>query len=96
MSTWIDGVVSSRLRERRDVATSRATKVVQMLSTRGIKIRVVGSLVEGRFALHSDVDFLVEKCPRQLKYSIESIVESVMLDIPFDVIYQDEVETEGV
>jgi predicted nucleotidyltransferase len=56
----------------------------------------VGSLIEDRFALHSDVDFLVERCPRQLKYSIESVVESVMLDIPFDVIYQDEVETEAV
>ena len=96
MSTWIDEVVSSRLRERRDLATSRAAKVVQVLSTQGVRARVVGSLIEDRFALHSDVDFLVERCPRQLKYSIESVVESVMLDIPFDVIYQDEVETEAV
>lgn len=93
MNSWIDEVASSRLRERLDLATSRAAKVIQFLSTKGVKARVVGSLVKDRFALHSDVDFLIDECPRQLKYSIESDVESIMLDIPFDVIYQDEVES---
>lgn len=93
MSTWIDDVMTSRLRARREVATSRATMVIQELSARGISARIVGSLIEDRFALYSDVDFLVEKCPKQLKYNIESDVESVMLDIPFDVIYQEESET---
>lgn len=93
MGNWIDDVARSRLRARREVATSRAADVIQTLSTKGVQARVVGSLTGDRFALHSDVDFLVEKCPKELKYSIESIVESIMLDIPFDVIYQDEVET---
>ena len=93
MNTWIDDVLASRLRERCEAGNARAQKVVQVLATLGVRARVVGSLAEGRFALHSDVDFLVEECPRQLKYGIESVVESVMLDIPFDVIYQDEIST---
>lgn len=93
MSAWIENVVRSRLRDRLEAATSRAQKVVQVLGSMGVRARVFGSLAEGRFALHSDVDFLVEECPRHLKYSIESTVESVMLDIPFDVVYQDEIAT---
>lgn len=92
MSGWVDKVASSRLKERREIASSRAAIVIQFLADKGVQARVVGSLAENRFALHSDVDFLVEICPRQLKYSIESDVESIMLDIPFDVIYEDEVE----
>ncbi len=92
MSAWVGEVVRSRLKERRDIASSRAAMVIQFLADKGVKARVVGSLAENRFALHSDVDFLVEICPRQLKYGIESDVESIMLDIPFDVIYQDEVK----
>jgi predicted nucleotidyltransferase len=92
MVAWIDDVVNSRLTERFAAARSRADVVVESLASMGIRVRVVGSLVNGRFALHSDVDFLIEECPRQLKYGIESIVESVMLDIPFDVIYGDEAE----
>jgi predicted nucleotidyltransferase len=45
----------------------------------GVTARVVGSLAEGQFALHSDVDFLVEECPRHLKYSSEATIESVVL-----------------
>lgn len=93
MASWIDDVVNSRLRERFGRATSRAGAVTRALASQGVRVRVVGSLADGRFALHSDVDFLVEECPRQLKYSIESMVESIMLDIPFDVIYQDELTT---
>lgn len=92
MSNWVYDVSDRRLRFRRETAISRAENVIQVLSTHNVRVRVVGSLIENRFALHSDVDFLVEKCPIQLKYSIESIVESLMLDIPFDVIYQDEAE----
>jgi predicted nucleotidyltransferase len=93
MSTWIDNVLKSRLHERLGFATARAGEVVQSLDALGVKARVIGSLAENRFALHSDVDFLIEECPKKLKYSIESTVESIMLDIPFDVIYQDEIET---
>lgn len=90
MITWVEDVAKSRLQERCSSAIFRSKKVLQLLESLGVKARVVGSLAEDRFALHSDVDFLIENCPRQFKYSIESRVESVMLDIPFDVIYDDE------
>ena len=61
-----------------------------------MKARVIGSLANGRFALHSDVDFLVEVGPRHLIYSIEADVESIMLDIPFDVLYQKEIDMSRV
>ena len=69
---------------------ARAAEVIQSLAQLGVKARIIGSLAENRFALHSDVNFLIEECPRKLKYSIESTVESIMLDIEFDVVYQDE------
>jgi predicted nucleotidyltransferase len=90
MSSWTEGVAGHQLKERREIATARAAQVIEALLAQGVTARVVGSLATGRFALHSDVDFLVQICPRQLKYSIESDVESIMLDIPFDVLYLNE------
>ena len=75
---------------RLNAATAHSGQVIGTFAAQGVTARVVGSLSTGRFALHSDVDFLVEICLRRLKYSIESDVESIMLDIPFDVLYHDE------
>ena len=61
-----------------------------MAGSIGVQSRVVGSLATGRFAHHSDVDFLIESCPCQWKYSIEAPVATIMADIPFDVNYEDE------
>jgi len=52
---------------------------------------VTGSLADDTFDLHSDIDFLVVKCPRDMKYALEAIVEDALGNIPFDVIYLDEI-----
>ena len=41
--------------------------------------------------MHSDIDFLVVQCPRDMKYALEGIVEDALGNIPFDVIYLDEI-----
>jgi predicted nucleotidyltransferase len=76
-------------RRRRAVAGARA--VVDMLKARDISALVIGSLAEGRFGPHSDIDFLLTSCPRKYKYAIEAKVEDVLGDLPFDVVYLEEI-----
>lgn len=57
----------------------------------GVEARIFGSLAMGIFSSRSDVDFLVVSCPTELKYTIEGRVEDLMGDLPFDVVYLDEI-----
>jgi len=90
MTNWADELIKRRIDERKRIALERATNVLHLLELKNVEARIIGSLANGKFKIHSDVDFLVTKCPRNLKYSIESDVEDIMLDIPFDVVYEDE------
>ena len=56
----------------------------------GVDAVVTGSLAAGKFRQDSDVDFLVRVCPPHLKYKIESMVEDLMGEIHFDVVYREE------
>jgi predicted nucleotidyltransferase len=76
--------------DREKTATSRAVAVLEALKTRGVDAVVTGSLAAGKFGPGSDVDFLVRSCPKHLRYALEAGVEDMMLDIPFDVSYLDE------
>lgn len=54
----------------------------------------MGSLARGDFMLHSDVDILVVRCPEELRYRVEGLVEDCLEGLPFDVVYLDEVAPE--
>ena len=73
-------------------ALLRTATAVDRLRNMGIEVQIIGSLAEGRFQAHSDVDFLIERLadPSQ-RYTLESVVEDVLQDIPSDVVYADEV-----
>jgi predicted nucleotidyltransferase len=73
-----------------DIAKSSAAAVLKMFAELGVTATLVGSLKVGRFSDFSDVDFLVESCPKHLKYRLESFVEDLMGTIKFDLIYADE------
>jgi len=77
--------------ERRHLAVSRARGACLALAGMGVTARVIGSLATGRFGPGSDVDFLIMECPRHLKYRIEGVVEDCLGDLPFDVVYIDEI-----
>lgn len=76
--------------QRRSSALFRARSVIIELDRRGVRSLITGSLARDDFNAYSDVDFLVVDCPRAWKYRIEGVVEDLMEDIPFDVIYLDE------
>jgi predicted nucleotidyltransferase len=82
---------SEMLVRRRADAVAAATRAVRELEQKSVEVLVTGSLADGSFDLHSDIDFLVINCPREMKYALEGIVEDALGDIPFDVIYLDEV-----
>lgn len=84
-------MISEKPASRRRRAIERARLAVGDLRTLGVEAKVVGSLARGTFAEGSDVDFLVVSCPAHLKYAIEGSVEDRMEEIPFDVIYLDEI-----
>jgi|AOMQ01.1.fsa_nt_gi predicted nucleotidyltransferase len=94
--TRLERVLQKHSEQRRTTALQRATVAVNMLQDMGVKVRIIGSLAEGRFRTHSDVDFLVEHLadPAQ-RYALESVVEDTLQGIPFDVVYADEVRWSG-
>lgn len=86
----LEAVREARRRARERLARSAAIEVLRSLRSRGVRAGVFGSLAEGRFRLHSDVDFIVLECPPELRYRIEAEVERHMRGLPFDVAYADE------
>ncbi|MBP2563328.1 putative nucleotidyltransferase [Neorhizobium galegae] len=79
------------LNERIADAISKAITVTEMMASMDVEILVIGSLAEGRFQEHSDLDFLVRRCPRNLIYAIEGKIEDIVHPFKFDVIYENEI-----
>ncbi len=91
--TLFDAICTDRLARRREVAQARAREVLDWLAQQGVAVRLIGSLADGRFGLYSDVDFLVTRLAHpQQRYALEAGVEDRMGGLPFDVIYEDEVD----
>lgn len=92
MTTRYELLMQKRIMDRQADASERSARVLRSLAQEGVEVRVIGSLADGRFGIHSDVDFLIERLPHdRLRYRIEGCVEDIMGPIPFDVIYADEV-----
>lgn len=73
------------------LAIARARAAADAVARIGVSTLVTGSLARGDFRRGSDIDFLVTRCPRHLKYAIEGIVEDCLEGLHFDVIYLDEI-----
>jgi len=67
-----------------------------MMEQKGISALIVGSLAKGQFGPASDIDFLLTSCPRKYKYAIEAEVEDSLGDLPFDVVYLEEIPADRV
>ena len=76
----------------RAIAIAAAKRATADLEQREVEVLVTGSLTDNSFDLHSDIDFLIIRCPRNMKYALEGFVEDALGSIPFDVIYLDEIE----
>jgi predicted nucleotidyltransferase len=90
----LDDLLAADTKERAAKARRVARRALAALAARGVEARLVGSLARGDFMLHSDVDILVVRCPEELRYQIEGLVEDRMEGLPFDVVYLDEVAPE--
>lgn len=78
------------LKIRRARAIKLAQTVSDQLALRQVSAKIIGSLAEGRFRPHSDIDILITDCPRALKYRLESLIEDTLEGFAFDVVYLDE------
>ena len=77
---------------RRRQALECARRVLSRFREHGVEGHVVGSLATGRFMAHSDIDFLVTRCPRNIdRLSLEAEVEQLCGAMPYPVIFLDEV-----
>ncbi len=85
--------VVETVEERRARAIAGARAAIEALEAQGVRALVFGSLAKGTFGRWSDVDIMVTRCPDNLRYAIEGTVEDHLRDIPFDVVYVDEVAT---
>ena len=86
----IEKLLAADTRAREARARVLAARALRRLAERGVEARVIGSLARGDFLLHSDVDLLVLRCPAELRYGIEGLVEETLEGLPFDVVYLDE------
>ena len=89
MPSRIESLRADQLRAKKEAATQAASRALESLRARGIEASLVGSLKTGTFGLHSDIDILVTKCPRDLVYAIEAELEDIMGGLSFDVVYLD-------
>jgi predicted nucleotidyltransferase len=87
MPTRIESLRAHQLRARKAAAEQAAARALACLRARGVEASLVGSLKTGGYDLHSDIDILVTKCPRDLVYSVEAELEDIMNGLPFDVVY---------
>ena len=90
----IERLLASDARTREARARELAGRAICRLAERGVEARVIGSLARGDFLPHSDVDLLILRCPDDLRYRIEGLVEETLEGLPFDVVYLDEVAPE--
>ncbi len=87
MPSRIESLRAEQLSAKKAAATMAAARALERLSARGIEALLVGSLKNGEFGLHSDIDILVTKCPKHLVYTIEAELEDIMNGLRFDVVY---------
>ena len=89
MPSRIEALRADQLSAKKATATQAALRALERLSARGIEASLVGSLKTGGFGLHSDIDILITKCPKDLVYSVEAEIEDIMNGLPFDLVYLD-------
>lgn len=89
MPSRIESLRADQLSAKKTAATRAASRALERLSARGIEASLVGSLKSGGFGLHSDIDILVTKCPKDLVYTVEAELEDIMNGLTFDVVYLD-------
>lgn len=79
-----------RAERRRRVAEDAARQVLEGAEAQGLEITLIGSLANGRFALHSDVDFFVHgETDTSRRVTVERIVADAfrVTNIPYDIVY---------
>ncbi len=89
MPSRIETLRAEQLRAKTAAATQAASRALERLREHGIEACLVGSLKTGQFDMHSDIDILVTKCPKDLVYTVEAELEDLMEGLPFDVVYLD-------
>jgi predicted nucleotidyltransferase len=82
--------------DRRTRAIVCAQAAIDMMKEKGISALIIGSLAKGNFGPDSDIDFLITCCPRKYKYAIEAKVEDILGDLPFDLVYLEEIPADRV
>lgn len=87
----LDRIYRERAARRRRTALARALTAVEALQREGIEAVVFGSLADGSFKQHSDVDFLITRHDDRRPTDIHRIIGSAMDDLPFDVVFADQV-----
>lgn len=83
----IERLMASRVAERRVEATGRAEAACSRLRALGVDVVVTGSLADGSFAVHSDVDLLVLDEAGISAGRILREVEDAMDGFPFDLVW---------
>jgi predicted nucleotidyltransferase len=78
----IERLMQERRVERLAVASRRAFAALARLEQGGLSAWIVGSLARGTFAIHSDVDFLVD-CGPETEDVAFRLIEKEMRDFPF-------------
>jgi predicted nucleotidyltransferase len=87
----LDEILAKHTRARTAKARAAAVRALGALGAVGVDARLIGSLARDDHQLHSDIDILVLRCPDELRYRIEGLVEDALEGLPFDVVYLDEV-----
>lgn len=88
--TRLTEIIAARTQERRHRAERCATRILDRLGALDLDAAVIGSLVTGRFGLHSDIDILVRSPVDPAgRAAVERTVAGILRGsgIPYDLVF---------
>jgi len=85
----LEKLLHQRALDRFQAAANAARRALAELRSRGVQVRVIGSLARGTFKQSSDIDFLIEDSASLADAEIERAIRDRLQDLPFDVLYLD-------
>ena len=85
------GITQRRVAIRRDVALAVWHEIKAELGAAGLEVTLIGSLADGRFSAHSDIDILAKLGDSGLSRSaVDRIGSKASRDISVDLIFQED------
>ena len=85
-TTRIEAIFARHAEARRQKALPEVRRALAELHARGVEVGVVGSLANGTFIKHSDVDFMIKDFGDMTESAAVRVIFDCVRSVPVDVV----------